>query len=255
MLSIQWVRSQQLKPDPQNPMKLSSLILALAVLPAAAFAAAISIPGGTHSTPYVITKPGSYVLDANRVMTNTSKNAIEINAADVTLNLNGHAVSFASASGSGYGIFVPLAMNIEIRNGSLVNMPGHAVLSDNVLSVGLRLIDLRISDTRGVASNATGTLVERCQITDTEGTAIRARMSGTVVRNCTILNATAGGITVGGGSQVVGNVVDMVGWTGINFQVINASDSGGLIADNMVRKANTAALEWGAGIQTNSEVS
>src|SRR5688572_4273273 len=94
-------------------MNLRSLALSLALLPAALFAANPNaggstdtptgpkvIPGGTFTTPYVISAPGAYVLGGNRTVS-ADTNVIEITAPDVTLDLNGFAVDQATGTKTG----------------------------------------------------------------------------------------------------------------------------------------------------------
>ena len=49
-------------------------------------------PGDTSGFPITITNSGSYQLTSNLVSTSTTVNAIEINADDVTLDLNGFSI-------------------------------------------------------------------------------------------------------------------------------------------------------------------
>src|SRR5688500_2690954 len=110
-------------------MKLRSFVLTLALLPAALLAAGGNsgtttstptvIPGGSFTSTYVISAPGSYVLGGNR-SANTSMFVIEIAAPDVTLDLNGFRLTNAVVpTDNGGGINVPNPENVEIRNGSI----------------------------------------------------------------------------------------------------------------------------------------
>ena len=238
-------------------MKTASALLALVALPAA-FAANSSlgtaIPGGNQSAPYVITKPGYYYLSASRVMTDNTKNAIEIKAPDVTLDLSGCTVSFATlAGGSGMGISIPTAVNVEISNGSITNIPGAAINSDIKTGSGLRLIDLRVAGTRGIYSAASATLIDRCHVTDTAMfAAIRIDGTGAIVRNCQIRNVLANnGISLVAGGTVIGNVLDTVAYNGISMTTLTAGETGGLVIDNLVRRANQSGHEWSGGIEVS----
>ena len=162
-------------------MKKLILTLLLAVLPLSSFAASgTAIAGGSQSTPYVINKPGAYYLAANRVMTTLGQAAIQIDASDVTLDLNGYTLSFPNAEGPYTPGIKAKGANIEIRNGSISTIPGSAIHVDGLLeNVGLRLIDLRIADSMGIGTGAWGTWVERCQVTDTSGNAIQVGTGST----------------------------------------------------------------------------
>ena len=118
------------------------LLLTLALVPACTFAvdgvvlinqSTVMAAGGF---PYVIRDHGSYKLSGNLTVTTTS-DAIDINADDVTLDLNGFSIVgpitcsgtplACSSSGNGIGI-LSSADNIAVRNGSIIGMGGHGIL-------------------------------------------------------------------------------------------------------------------------------
>ena len=68
------------------------------------------------TTPKIITDPGSYVL-ANDIIGTTAGNVIEIQASDVTLNLNGHTITASQGS----GIFIDQFVGNNTGNATLVN--------------------------------------------------------------------------------------------------------------------------------------
>jgi hypothetical protein len=106
-------------------MKKLVLSILLTVLPLALFGASgTAIPGGNQAAPFVINKPGAYYLAANRVMTTKGQavGAIQIDASDVTLDLNGYTLGYVDVDGSGSGILVN-GSNVEIRNGSINTCP------------------------------------------------------------------------------------------------------------------------------------
>ena len=214
---------------------------------------ATAIPGGAQSTTFVINKPGAYYLAGDRVMSDVSKPAIEITASDVSLDLAGFAVSFTGTAGaaSAAGIAVPIAVNVEIRNGTICHAPGAAVESPGTTGDGLRLIDVRIADTRGILSGAANTLLDRCHIVDTRSlNAVMARAQGTVIRNCQIRNVlAASGLVVAGGAQVVSNTINNTYATGIWISSSGPqTDIGNTVADNLVRNANTSGNINAGGI-------
>jgi hypothetical protein len=234
-------------------MKRFTFAIALAALPAAVFAANAntSIPGGNQNSTFVITKSGLYVLEASRVMTDNTKNAIEVTVPDVTIDLNGCTVSFSTAAnGTGVGIDIPTAVNVEIRNGSVSNVPGCAVRSDAPAGSGLRLIDLRIAGSRGITSLAKATLVDRCHIIDTN-TLAAVRIGGvdSVVRECQIVNVVNNnGIIANGGSQLIGNVIDTTSHSGILIGPVAAGETGSIVSKNMIRRSNQASQQWYGGM-------
>jgi hypothetical protein len=244
-------------------LSLLRLLLPLATVallaPASAFAQKSSatssgptvIPGGSVATPYVIDKAGSYLLGGDRVMTDTTKNAIEITAADVTLDLGGYKIGFSALTGTGNIINVPTAVNVEVRNGSLAQAPGYAVFSTQTTGDVLRLIDLRIADCRGILSKAAGTLVERCNLSDIGSNGIDAQGYAAVVRNCLVRNAGYHAIAVGAGALVTGNQVNGAVCAGIAvYSTVNVSNAGARIENNTIYNANTVATSNYAGINS-----
>ena len=77
------------------------------------------------TAPKVITEPGSYVL-ANDITGTTAGNVIEIQASDVTLNLNGHTITATVATGISIDEFVgnntgnATLVNAHVSNGKVV---------------------------------------------------------------------------------------------------------------------------------------
>ena len=69
------------------------------------------------SAPFTITTPGSYYLTTN--LTVSSGDAIDINAGNVTLDLNGFTISSTAASATGYAISLGAGTNVAIYNGQI----------------------------------------------------------------------------------------------------------------------------------------
>lgn len=145
-------------------------LIALAALPLVSFAASpatppaatlggTAIPGGSQSTPFVITKSGAYYLSADRVMT-ADVNAITVSAPDVTIDLNGCTLRSTGGS-TGNGIEIPAVSNVEIRNGSINDIPADAIKATG--GSGLRIIDVRVTTAgkSGVNSTTALTTVDR----------------------------------------------------------------------------------------------
>lgn len=224
--------------------------VALGFVAAGTASAQTAIPGGTHSAAYVISKPGSYYLAANRVMTKGSESIIEINAPDVTIDLRGHTLSFAAGTtGSGHGIQADMAINVEIRNGSIQDTPAQAVYASQNGGAVLRLVDLRIAGTNGIYSNTRNTTIERCQIIDTkQGSAIRFDQAGGVVRHCTISNVLNGsGVDVTAGSTVAENVISDTSLSGIYMSA--SGPRGGIVSENNISNANLSGHQWHGGVR------
>lgn len=63
------------------------------------------IPGGVNPAKFTITQPGSYYLTGNRLHTQGSiGRSIQIMVSDVTIDLNGFAITVTNASGAQYAI-------------------------------------------------------------------------------------------------------------------------------------------------------
>jgi hypothetical protein len=94
--------------------------------------------------PYVITQPGSYRLTSNLTQPDADTDVVQIQASDVTLDLNGFAISgenvctyFSGPSpvlscsyeeGLGTGVVSPeQAQRVTVRNGSVTGMGGGCV--------------------------------------------------------------------------------------------------------------------------------
>ena len=76
-----------------------------------------------QSFPIVIDQPGSYVLTSNITVSTINTKCIEIDANDVTLDLNGHTLMGpGKTSGSNdSGIYASEKNNITIKNGTIQN--------------------------------------------------------------------------------------------------------------------------------------
>jgi hypothetical protein len=201
-------------------MKLTSLALVLALLPAALFAAGGNsgttttsaaptvIPGGAFTTTYVISASGSYVLGGSR-STPSSLYVIQIAAPDVTLDLNGFKLSnTAGANTDGGGIKIPTPENVEIRNGSIID-PGYFGIATQT-GKNVRIINVRIMGAGwgGIYSGTDGALVERCHVADSKGYGMFVNGAGSLVTDCVVNGiGTASGIQVAAGSRVVRSVV------------------------------------------------
>jgi hypothetical protein len=230
-----------------HPMKKLVLSFLLAVLPLALFGASgTAIPGGNQATAFIINKPGAYYLAANRVMTTKAYAAIQIEASDVTLDLNGFTLSFSDVDGgTGNGIKTG-GSNVEIRNGSITVTPAYAI---KAYGSGLRIIDVRMDDTKGIYSEAEAALVERCHIVDSRTSAVHATGWGSVVKDCIIRNVIqsygVGGVGINASSygEVVGNSINYTAGA-----AIECSGKGAVVKNNRVLLANQAHLNWSGGI-------
>lgn len=228
-------------------MKKLILSLVLTILPLALFGASgTAIPGGNQAAPYIINKPGAYYLAANRVMTTKAWAAIQVDASDVTLDLNGFTLSFSDADGDKGNGIVGYGANLEIRNGSITVTPAYAI---RAYSSGLRVIDVRIDDTQGIYSEAQAALVERCHILDSRRFAVFMNGKGNIVKDCVIRNVIResgiGGVGIQASifGEVVGNSITYTAGAGIV-----CTGTGTMVKNNRIVEANQAHLDSGGGI-------
>ena len=85
-----------------------------------------SLPGQTDAA-YLISQPGSYYL-TNNINIGQDRIAIRITANDVTLDLNGFAITGPGSSGNSSGIaFSTFRTGVVIRNGTVRNFPNHGI--------------------------------------------------------------------------------------------------------------------------------
>lgn len=164
------------------PLRMVLALMALGMILAdgSAFAqTAAPVIAATPITrvPYIIKKPGHYLLKKDLVFTPTvaaSGQAITIAADDVTLDLGGHVISSSAPQDAtnttrGVGLASAPTIHTTIRNGVLRNF-NHGILLQKNDSAGRVLIeDMVISNsgTGGILVEATSIEIRHCTIVDT----------------------------------------------------------------------------------------
>ena len=152
-------------------------------------------PGNAYAA-FIINKPGSYYLTGNFTVTGTV--GIEVQASDVTIDLNGFTIS-AGASGSGSAVRCSsdgqeVWKNFAIRNGNLVGAFTDAALDVDAPQSAIENINVRGSADYGLAVGPASTIrecfIDSCRI------GLSASI-GTIVENCVIRNCTQYGASVG----------------------------------------------------------
>ena len=149
---------------------------------------------GDQVSVYVISAPGSYYLTGN--ITANGKNGISVTADNVTLDLNGFAVTSTSNPAGGIGVVfrnpqqVGSLRNGVLRNGTITGWGGGVEGSGTSMHVtGINVSDCRDEGiSLGAFSN--GSLVDFCTVSSTGGTSIGA----TTVSHCSVYNAGDFGI-------------------------------------------------------------
>ena len=164
--------------------------------------------------PYTITQPGSYYLTGN--ITVGSGNAININVANVSLDLMGFTIESTNATAGGVAINVGAVSHLRLRNGNIQSgstyVPGTLTARGFAYGIlGANLSDSAICDILvggvGVTGIAVGDgdTVERCKVSSSTN-GITHTGSG-LTKDCTALNCANSGI--------VGDLVE--GCTGYGF--------------------------------------
>lgn len=189
--------------------------------------------GGTAPTqitsPQVITTSGHYIL-ANDITSATGGFAIEIEASDVHLDLNGHTIN--APQGSGVGItFFPGSTNspenVRVHNGTIVAAnQGVGIFGSYCVVRGLTITagesGYGINIEQGQFNHVAGCVIIGVSPTAGPGQSARAALTTFLASNNVIQNCTLEGVFVdsileddqaGSNATVVGNNT----WTGIQF--------------------------------------
>ncbi|MCV2371339.1 right-handed parallel beta-helix repeat-containing protein [Roseateles oligotrophus] len=202
-------------------------------------------PGDAAGFPVSINQPGSYRLASNLTVPDANTNAIEINAPNVTLDLNGFSilgpnqcnvapsgVVGCSLTGSGVGVkslpTAPIASSqISIKNGSIRGMGNAAIDLRSSASYGTRVQDIN------AIGNAFG---------------IGVGTESAILRNVVTTNRGFG-ILAGGGSLIADNVVATNGGIGL-WMLTNTNSIG--YARNVVSTNGGGNINGGVNLGGNA---
>ena len=194
-----------------------------------------SCPGGGHF-PINICQPGSYRLSGNITVPDVNSDAIDINADNVTLDLNGFALlgpvtckpntfpAQCSASGGGSGI-LSFNNNIAVSNGAISGM---GLAGIDFEGIGTRIDGVRISSNGDAGLAAQEAIVTNCTVTANAQDGILV-FSGTVSQNIINFNGGFGieglknGLVVASNNSVKSNGRD--GVTNVALAVNNILSS------------------------------
>lgn len=216
------------------------------------------LPDG--ATTYVISDPGSYVLVDNVTMTQ-DVSCIQITAANVSLDLNGHTISGTGAGATASGIDASTSAMSTIRNGKIGSFGKDGIVIANFASLRDLLVTQNGRDGINAGNNANivavqtyanarwGIVVGSTSII--EGSSALVNNSGgdaggilangaSTVRNCvSTSNAptvggtkSATGISAGPRSMIISNEVYFNGGSGGSTGVGIQADYGCTIQDN-----------------------
>ena len=181
---------------------------------------------GNGVAGFIITQPGSYYLTTNIVGV-SGKRGIQIQANNVTLDLNGFSLS--GVSGAFQGIYFPFATmtNVMVYNGIISGWTGGIYqLGPNGM---LERLDVSGNAGDGIYCSD-GCLIRGCTINGNGQNGIFVNGSGSLVvnNNCagnnTANSASAAGISVWGSrNRVEGNHVTGSGPSGYGIYVANST--------------------------------
>jgi hypothetical protein len=151
------------------------------------------------TAPKIITVPGSYVL-ANDITGTSGIAAIEIQASDVTLNLNGHTIN-----ASGHGIIIdsndinnnnaPVA-NAHVSNGRIVAVADGVIIYASSCLVNGLSITVGATAIPIVIEHGNFNRVNNCVLSTATGQTGRAAFSLFLTSHNTIQNNTLTGVYV-----------------------------------------------------------
>lgn len=174
-----------------------ALLVALAALATSVRAETINCTPVT-SLPAVISTQGLYCLTGNLTTSQATGNAIEIDANNVTLDLNGWKVG-GQAAGTGtvaIGIY-STAVNVTVKNGIVRGFRGGIYLTGRGAVVQDMLVDQ--NTVYGIRVDGQGAVVDRNKVVDTGGTTAYTGADATAIdalgESSTVSNDVVSGLT------------------------------------------------------------
>lgn len=231
-----------------------------AALPFAAAQAEIASCTAIPSVPYTITVPGVYCLTGDLFTSMASGNAIEVQAHNVTIDLNGHRLGggLAGAGTLAVGVYSLSRINVTLRNGTIKGFYMGAYLENtSAVNTGGHLIeDLRVDGNTytGLAVMGRGNIIRRNQVIDTGGSTqiadafgIYSQGAGGWVLNNNVVGTTRSGlgradgikVEYAPGSIVQGNHVSNAPVSTNSFGIEIASSGNLTVRDNSVSSMET----------------
>lgn len=227
----------------------------------------IAIPAGSTIS---ISNPGSYLLTGN--VTGTGANGIAISADNVTLDLNGYAVSSAFSSGNGILIASGLK-GITVRNGLINGFNIGVQISSTASQVvveDLLVREAKVVGIQGNNINGRSVRISRCAVYDTgasttsaDGTltiaGIQVANTGCLIEDCLVSRLLYNGSGSGllRGIQITGGGVQIIQRCTVVAENIAVSGIGMSLAPSAVRRDNTVlgfATTYAGGIDGGGNV-
>jgi parallel beta helix pectate lyase-like protein len=233
-----------------------AVLLLLLILTSASIASAQTPLRQAKKFPIVIAKPGSYRLIENLEV--KAGDAIQVTSPNVTIDLNGYAISGAVGGSSADGINAIGIQFVTVLNGTITGMGGAGI----ALGPNGTVKSMRISGNGGDGIDC-GT---NCTVADSNASSNHnngiAASSDSEIRNCIANSNTTGvGIEVGPGSTVTGSTATGNFSGGINAgnhsvpcncriigNVANNNSTGIFVGDSAVISGNMTAGNQSFGI-------
>jgi hypothetical protein len=149
------------------------------------------------SAPFNITKSGSYYLTTNLTVSSLS-DGIDINANNVTLDLNGFAIQGVPGSANGIVVFISSPINIIVRNGTISGCGMLGVqCGAGGNSVVLEHLNVYACGEYGISVIGTA-VVRDCNCCSNSNSGIS--VGGGIVSGCSAQNNLSDGIRITGGT-------------------------------------------------------
>ena len=219
--------------------------------------------------PVTLDKSGSYKLTSNLTLGDAYVNAIEITAANVTLDMNGFSI-IGPEMGSGIGISAVDQSNVNVKNGTVSGMGSHGIALDIASSVvNVTAVDnggdgiqvLGGSQVRDSTTNRNGdngiNAGFGCQVADStanrnDGRGIIVETRSRVSNNTTNFNGLAG-IVTGTSSVVIGNAASENGRFGLRLGD-NSGYNQNVMSGNSGRGPNVRVDQVRGGIAMGTNI-
>lgn len=181
--------------------------------------------------PYHITQPGSYKLSGNLVVTDPTKDAIDIDVENVTLDLNGFSITgpeictgslfgpITSCMPSGFGgSGIVGANNVSVFNGSVVGFQSQGISLNGVNPVGDRVEHVTATQNGGIGILTQQGTVINCEASHNYGVGISAGSAINDVANFNAFNGISATVAIGNTTKSNGSFGLTVGQSGLASQ-------------------------------------
>jgi parallel beta-helix repeat protein len=120
------------------------------------------------TVPYTITTSGTYCLTGD-LISNTAVEAVQINASDVVIDLNGHTLSCVGLCSAGFN--TAIVNNVTIKNGTIKGFVLAIQIDTNADNYGHLVEDIRAqtNGSNGIIVNASNSIIRNNIVTNTAG--------------------------------------------------------------------------------------